>query len=443
MSMKAYLQRTWPELLLVAVMATCLGLQAVQCFHIAPELALNVPLVAGVCCVAVLWLHVSACSLRCVAVGVPAFALACVAVALGVSGGDLSAFANDSYSNPVLVYPVLLLTAVAVFCLTRKKTTAVLLAIGGCVFCGAVEFLYVQELVAPTLVFMCAAIALLACRWAGSSSEQAGTFSFEGAKLFSVAAVSAIALLLACGVFFLVVAPLNPPVQELKLVTKYYALEEVHVSGYTELLHQRNEDLDSKNANDEESPSSQTTSETQPHEGDSQSADQSDDGSGTGGVLPDNSGDPMQLIRYFQEHWWLLLLALLATAALWAGAVAVRRALRSRRFARWAVLAPQERFLAQYAYVRSVLERVCKVSSAGMTPAEYANAAEGETAALERAGESVSFAQVSSAVATVVYGNCMPSEQQLAQAENYVRLLPKRLMLRFGRIKYVRMFFKV
>lgn len=444
MSMKAYLQHTWPELLLTAAMAVCMGLQAAQCFHIAPELALNVPLVAAVCCAVVLWLHLSVFSLRSLAIGIPLFMLACAIGAFAASGGNLGALVADDYSNPALIYPVLIITALAVFCLTRKKTTTALLAIGGCIFCGAVEFLYVQGLAVSIFVFMCASVALLACKNTLFEGVGEATLRFEGSKLLSALAVCAVAALLCCGAFFLVVAPLNPPVHELKLVTKYYALEEVHVSGYTELLHQRNEELSSKNTSEDEDPTDKTQNDAEQHQGDTQTAGQDDSGDlGAGGIIPDNLGDPMNLVRYFQEHWWLALVVPCVVVAVWTCVVLVRRRLRLKRFERWNSLPSTQQVVAEYLYLRGALERICKVSSAGMTPAEYAHAAEGETASLERVGDTASFGQLSGIAAAAAYGRYEPSAQELAQMKEYASLLPKRLLNRFGRMRYMRIFFRV
>lgn len=445
MSFAGYIKRTWVEALLCVLAALAMGLTVVQAFHIPQETACNVALVAAATGVPVLLLHAVAFNKRSVLVGVPVLVLACIAGAVVLARLTPTQLFDDAYDNSSLVFVVCALTALVVFLLARTRPGTVVAFAVGCFTCGAVQFLYLTELVWPTILFMVSCASLYLCKGVARGAQEtrvSAARDLPGAGM--AVALTALAAILACGVFFAVVAPLNPPAFELKLITERYSLEEVRVSGITDLLHQRDQEQDSKNESDDTDGANRDNDERQQAQGASSPQDAGEDEQlGAGSLSMSDHGDPMNAVRYFQDNPWLLLLVPVILALLWLAVVLARRYARKRRLAAWQELPPRAEAEALHRHFCTVLAKIGLFERGAHTPTELAAASREQTARFECYGESATFADVTAAFVRVAYGGADPSRGELEAMEAYYRLIPARSVRTAGRLAHIRNFFRV
>lgn len=463
MSYGAYLKNCIVEYVLCALMALGLGLNLVQGFHIPDAIAENVLIVTAGTALPLAPLFLVGFSKKSLAIGVPLIVVGTCLYALLLSRLTPTPLFAETYENTSLVFVVLIPMVIALFLLARTRTGIVVCFVAGCILCGAIQFLYGKDLVGPSILFVvsCAALYLVKSSRKPLASSDSGLLTQKDEKAIPYAALrkrlpllgmslglTSLATLLAAGVFLAVIAPLNPPAHELKLITEYYSLEEVHVSGILSFLHQRNEDLSSQNQDDQTRNSNETGNDTQNADGTSDSqADGTDQQLGEGSYDALTVGDPLSIVRYFQEHWWVGLIVLALIALFWASLIIGRHLFRRRRLRRWQDLGPRGEYLGVFEHICTALERTGILSRGSKTPHELAQSAKDRVFNLESCftanEKDANFAHLAESFARISYGNDQPTEAELSAAESYVELLPKRLPRTIGRLKYVRHFFHV
>ena len=441
--MTEYLKRIAPEFVLTLLACIALGLNLMQGIHIPQETAESLPLAAGVPAVLLAALFAMSYSKRTVAIGVPALVVALVVAAIAFIQTTAEPFA-DSYDNPVLAYLVLVPTAVVAFLLGRKKAGAVVLLVCGAIVCGVIQFLYGLNLVPHLMLFLCAAFGLVAVKGQQKTSQGAKSALKVAGAGISGLVFALVAALVSFGIFALVIAPLNPPALELKLITEDYALEEIHVAGLTALLHQQNEDQGADDENDEEDQTNQLNDDDEQYIGPNSSAQNgTDETTGDGSNNVNGTGDAMDAVRYFQDNWWLLLLIPLVIAALVALVIALRRRVRARRIAAARACNPQAQAANLYGLACTNLERTKVLEKGSHTPYELVNACADQTARFEQTDTSATFASVTNTFVAASFGNSQPSPQELDDMERYCALIPKRAMHYVGRLRYLKLFFRI
>lgn len=455
MSYGGYLRNCLIEYALCALMCLGLGLNLVQGFHIADVLAENAALVALATAVPLLAPFLAAYSKRSLMVGIPAIVVGVVAYSFALAQLTPTSLFAETYENTSLMFMVLLPVPFCTYLLSRTRSGLSALFIIGCILCGVIQFLYGKDLVAATVLFMAACAVL--CLMKGS-----GVLSSQIPSLAMAASLAAIAALVSVCAFVFIIAPLNPPTHELKLITEYYSLEEVHVSGVLSFLHQRNDALNSNKQDEETQQSSQTGDDEQDAEGGSDTQDGGDDEQlGEGSYDPVTVGDPLSAIRYLQEHWWTVLFVFLLVVAAWVAVVVVRRTMRKRRVERWRSRGTRGEYEAVFEYACAALERAELIDRGSKTPLELAEASQDTIRAFEekargskaddehasgQVGErerEAAFSRLASTFSRIRYGGVEPTPDELADAEAYAAMVPKRLSKTVGPIRYLRHFFHV
>lgn len=530
MSYGAYLRTCALEFLLCAVMALGLGLNVVQAFHIPQEEAANVALVLVATMVPLACCFLAGYSKRSLLIGVPLIVVSIAVYLFALSQITPTALFVEGYENRALVFIVLLPLSFIVYLFARTRLGLIIAFVAGGVTCGAIQFLYDMNLVVPTVAYLAACATLYVLK-SSPVPLQPSSFSNEGSAVrggrgtisthassegtsnvtssFARAlgsdaasriprAVMALGLvaasaLLSVGLFALVIAPLNPPAHELKLITEYYSLEEVHVSGLLAFLHQRNDQLSSSNESNESQYSDMLDEKSQDAEGGADSQQEGDDDRlGDGSYDATTAGDPLSIVRYLQEHWWVGFIALVLIVLAWMLVVAVRRHMRKRRLERWRSLGARAEYLAAFDHVCTTLERARLINRGSKTPHELAASTDQLAVTLERwpigsqanaaydaaaeeapraktavddtredsavtgsalmhSGEgskaicyaSSQFGRLAECFARVSYGGEQPSASEISSLESYVELMPKRLPRAIGRLRYLGHFFRV
>ena len=465
MSYGTYLRNCLAEYALCALMALGLGLNLVQGFHIPDATAENVLIVAACTAAPLVPLFLAGYSKKSLAIGIPLMAIGVIACLAALSRLTPTPLFAETYENTALVFVVLLPLAVAVYFLARTRTGTVVCFVAGCILCGTIQFLYGKDLVGPTILFVVSCAALYLAKSSRillgqdvekqpseGTGEGVGKLNASSRKRLPLLTMSvgltSLAALLAAGVFFAIIAPLNPPAHELKLITEYYSLEEVHVSGILAFLHQRNDDYTSANQDNQTRNSNQTGDDAQNADGTSDAqTDGADPQQGEGSYDALTIGDPLSIVRYFQEHWWVGVIVLVTLLLTWALVVLARRLARRRRLRRWQALGPRGEYLGVFDHICSTLEQAGILTRGSKTPLELATSSAEQIRNLESkqsAGDSLpGFAHLAESFARISYGNYDPTADELSAVESYSELLPRRLARTIGRFKYTRHFFHV
>lgn len=407
-----------PELLFLVMASSALFCTVTYGFHVEDALRTAYPAILG--WTALLMVAFTACSysLRTVVVGAPVTLVAGIVVVAAASAASGFGFFDDAFGNTGFFLLIGFVTAALSYLLTRRRALALVYLVGGIIVCAFVQFLYRNGLLWQMLVFAVFAAALF--MWS-MQRKNAGELA-QGAvsapvSLLTGAGLCCLALLLSCGVYFAAIAPLNPPSQELKLITKLYALEEIPVSGVSKLLHQQNENLLSENGVEGDDTSSETDSRQEEVNGlfgdDSQ-------GSTINGF--DAARDAL---RYFVDHpLWLL--AIPAAIVLVLLVIALRRWLRTRRYNKMCALDPPAQVRAFYFFFEERLKRFGIEVESTLTPLERARASAQACSVFEAGAGEIGAAPASDGVADGEQGGGVreDAEQQAPHGEqaSYARL---------------------
>ena len=433
----------------VLTFAVSLGMcyTLLNCFYVSPDLQYG-PVPAIVCAVVLLALFAGASSKRAARIAFPLIAVAMVVSWIAAASMTPDAgFLVDNESNYLIFAMCTTLTATGCFALSRSLTGSALLFIAGAFIMGLVEFLYRHFEVAWTLVFVAAVLALIVYRnYQKSLRESSSVKKVAFVPGFAVAAVAGVvAMGLGCGIWFGIIAPLNPPAAEIKLLTEHRALETVRVKGVADIYQVPNLDMTSDETNDgerttddiKESPNGRPY----PATGNSQSEDNPEDSSQSGvsfaGINLDVPDDAFDFLNYEQVRIALIIAALLLVAAIVAYFLG-RRKRRARRLARVRQLPPSEQVAQLYPFLVNKLARLDIVKAPGQTLADYAVA---NAATMEQfdTAAGVTFAEVTKDYAAVVYGGYELDQEAADRAGAYYNAFWKACRHKIGNVKY---FFK-
>ena len=241
------------------------------------------------------------------------------------------------------------------------------------------------------------------------------------------AGVCAVALALSCGVFFAFIAPLNPPAQEVKLITQYYSLEEIPVSGYSKVQHQQNEDLKSQNSVEGDATTTQTDSREEQVDG--------DEGNAAQGVQINGFDALTGAVRYFIDHpLWLLVFP--AIALVIALVIAIKKLLRRRRFEKMCALAPAAQVKAFYLFFEKRLALFGITHEGTRTPIEHAQNAAASNVVFEAGADGATYLALARDYCDATYGAAEPGEQALENCRKLYGVFYRNACQSMGRLKY-------
>ena len=324
---------------------------------------------------------------------------------------------GDEAANSLFIFALIqIVTALLVWLLTRSRPGTAALFLMGSLLCAGAHFLQFPIPVWSLFVFLPAAAISFQVRVHAVSVREADLVSgTPAAYLGQTAAVAAVALLLAGGVFFGVVRPLSPPTRELKLITTLRSMQTLEVLGVssTQII------LD---------PDLQSTQEPETEEKGNEETEQESDSPLGEENLPQQSlteavrdsvtstvQQAWQAVRYdrasFQWLWLLLLPAAVAAAYLW-------RYERRRRWRRRVQALPRESAVVNY--YRFFLKRLARLGlkrPANSTLQEYAANHAHQLEPFE--GEDCRFADLTATYESVLYGRHRVTDREYAAYEAF------------------------
>lgn len=418
MSIRAYARFAVWDFLLCLCLAASLALTVCQGFNIVDELRDNVALVCGLTGVLVLVLVTAAYGRRTAVVGGVLFVvLALCLMGYGVAQTTQGVLAQDVEENALTFYLVIVLVSLVTVLLSRRKAGAVVLLVLGCLCCGVIQFLYLEWRITEFAVFVVVAGVNVMYRYylASLRASQSARTAFAPVILTALL-VMGVAGGVAAGVWFGVIAPLNPPAQQLILITEYKAKPEVEVQG-SDTFYERLQDLLSNMQPETEMTTSETTDEGQQQAPDEGTEDLEDaEAAGRAGYDGTGVANAWQVTYQLVASLALVILAVVLLVAL---AVALKLRLRRRRLQRMCALPPLQQAVAFYRFYLGRLDRVGVKRAVQDTPREFAEHAHAALTVFDSEGEGVTFAQLTTVYERAAFGHLEPSTQDLARLARY------------------------
>lgn len=450
MSRRDYIISVLPEAILLVVVSTSLAYYFSTGFVAGEGISGCVPIALAVCAVLTAVLHAIAWSKRTALVGGVSLAvvlLVAFAIALAVGGG--ANVLEDTEGNLVLFASCVVLTCIGCFLLSRKVVLCALLVVGGAFACGVMQYLYQEGHAVSFAVFIVSAASLLMCRvyragLVGSLTRRTAFAPTAGFALFT----ALVAVGLSALVFFVVIAPLDSPALEVKLITEYKALEELPRRGTSETLSITDPDLTSTVLNGEFTDAQEDDTERET-ETDSQgtsvaeSVQEARQSIGSSlGYAADGAVSLFDLITFNQKWYGFVLLIVLAVLVLVAPWV-IKHVTRKRFLDNALLLPPRECVKTLYERFMRNFSRLGVGRAQSATPFEFAVNTQRELAIFSLDATDGGFMRVTSAFARASFGDKEPTSADIAACRNFYGSFFSNARKYAGVPKYIRLYFRL
>ena len=267
MSFTYYLKNSIWEWILCTAIGSSLSLIVFNGFYISQQRQSDYGIVIGIIAVLSIGCILGAYNKRTVLIAIGSGVLSVLAVLLMIQkkSGVISVF-RDQESNPYLYFLIIIIVALTVFMLCRTRTGTGILFVAGAFMTAAMEFLYESVSLAAMLMFLCSCGAMYIYKNYQKNVLESQTVKIAMGRSFTISVILCILIMaISAGIFYGIVKPMDPPERELKLITKYKALEIMEKVGIAdthiiddsdELTDNINEDeKDSRNKGDKEDKS--------------------------------------------------------------------------------------------------------------------------------------------------------------------------------------------
>lgn len=350
---------------------------------------------------------------------------------------------EDVAGNPCLALLVAIVTTVAVYLLTRARGGIVALAALGILVCGYVQFIFKENHVAAVVLFFLSCLAAFVYRYYQRTQVLSRRGSSRFGRSFGLCCAGAAAMLALAVAGYGIVAAIDPPTIEPKLLREYIALPEIDMRGIADTTLLDDESRQSEEENDEEELSS--------NEGDDQS-DETEEGAGGEGegesspdeVTQENFDESatdagFMMITYDAPTFplFVLLIAIVLVAP-WL----VKLALRRRAYAQICALPPEGQVESLYRFFLKRFDRMKIGRADHLTPTEYA-ASSAQLLDAFATEDGRDFSDVTDAFVKTYYGGRAPTDDQVGLCHAFYRPFYRNCKRHLGVVGYVLRFFRL
>lgn len=438
-SIARYIKRDAWEMLLLAVATAALGACFLQGFKVGDALLAGPFALLALVLIVVALFAVTASKRTMLPGGIAlgVVALGALLAGLALSEGPLT---QDSAGNWFLGVLLVELAGAVPFALSRSCAGTAVLLICGIFTCSWTQFFFEAPVTVPALAFLFSGIALLVyknylCSVRAAMSARQVSFPLGFVTALGTALA---ALVIGVAVWFGVIAPLNPGVVDVELITEYRALEEVAARGISQERMVSNIDL----TGSETTSGSRTTDDLRVEEDgipmparplETPPEEEQPTGSFMGIDLEELTDSfDVQANPALRVLLWLLALLLpLAVVAYFVG----RRWWRTRRLRKIRELPPEQQVQALYLFLAKRLGRIGFAVPKGQTLLEFARNNAGAMEVLDTAA-GASFSQATQAYVRVAYGEQAPTEAELACLVAYYQGFWRAARRQLGNVRY-------
>ncbi len=464
MSVVQYMRHRAVEALLVVLGSWCVCCVGVHAFFLDSMLdsmgsAGRAALCLVLCAVLVGALYAVAWQRRRLGVGIAAYVVllaALVAAALALSGGENPY--EDAEGNFFYFAVLLALCPTAAFLLARTLAGSVVWFVATAFSCSLVQAFYASDEFFFSIAASLLGLALIVNKNValGAQGADVAKEAPPGRILATSTVPVALVGALALGAWFGIIAPMDPGVAKITLVTEYRQLPIQELRGTAEEYPVLNFDMTTQNlvegfyyTTDDllEDPNSPVTVDAASML--QQQLEQEVSGSGSGSAsgggeqqsfdqeAPEETYDTVSYSEQFPLVV-LVLALLLAAAAAVVAYFALRRVRRRERLVGYLDLAPRQQVENIYAFLLSRLERIGLGVPAGATLAEFAGSAARQMAVLDSETH-VPFAELTEVYQECAFGRREPTEEDVVAFAAYYLNFWKAARAHLGSFKY---FFK-
>ena len=366
--------------------------------------------------------------------------------------------ADDAEGNYLYFAVICVICTLAGFLLSRTLAGCVVWLVTGALACSVVEAFYETGELALAITFTLSALALIVhknFRLGIEGAEVANSPSRLGAFATAIGSCALITAA-AAALWFGVIAPLNPPVADVKLITEYESLPIVEQKGTAQEepaldLSMTSDDVVAGEAYTTDDLVKDPTSSVEVNsaaitEQQMQNSLESDadatggtSGGGTTSVLDEESEEEEYEGQSYSRHFpWIvvrIVLAVLAVLAVIAYFVG-RRVLRRRHLRQMLESGPPaDQLKAVYRFLLTRLGRLGFECPAGMTLLEWSRASRRQTDVIDEVC-GVPFASLTASYVACDYGCREPTEEEVVAASAYYLRFWRAARAELGTFKY-------
>lgn len=348
---------------------------------------------------------------------------------------------RDQESNPYLYFLILILTSLIVFFLSRTRTGTGVLFVAGAFLAAAMQFLYESVALYSVLLFLCGSGAMYIYKNYQKNVLETQTVKVAFGRTFSISiALCVLIIALSAGVFYGIVKPLDPPKHDLKLITKYMALEVLEKVGIADTHIINDSDDSTDNINDNEKDSNKKDDKEDNSEGDKekQKDENQKDKKNNPSRLDDSQNPVFYAIKYLTSIITpLLLIPLILLLILLA--ILIKLWLRRRWMKKMREKPKREQVIYMYQFYLKKFRRMKIRKAPQETPFEFGARAEAYLRDFQ--AEDTSFHSLTDIFVRAKYGADEIEEGDYQSYLKFYKVFYKNCRKHLGTFKYILKFF--
>lgn len=450
MNKQQYMKSILPEFILMLIATASLGYLFGTGFYAFEGIDYAEVLALVTCAVLLVVLYAIAYTKRTAIIGgvVLGVALVLIFVINLVANGMENVF-EDDVGNVFLYETVIVLTCIGVFLLSRKRLLCILMVVGGIFAYGVMQYLYQEGHVVAFCLFLFSGAAVIMYRTyrLGLTGTITRRTAFVPTMVFtSIAALAALGISL--GVFYFIVQPLDPPAQEIKLITEYKALEELPRRGVNEEMAITDPDMTSTVLNgeymDSQEDETDQETETDPTGGSlSNSLQSAMQAIGSSLGQDDDSNNSLLDLITFNVPWYGWILIILLIVAIILAPIFIKRYTRKRFYEKAQALPPSEFVETLYLRFMRDFKRMGVKRGSQTTPYEFAYQTSHKLMGFANNEAYASFTRVSLAFVRCSFGGKEPTVADMNACSKFYESFYKNCRTFVGTPKYVRLYFRL
>lgn len=351
-------------------------------------------------------------------------------------------FMNDKTQSVQIFWIITVGIALLVFLATRTKVGLVLLFLCGNIVMAAAYFLEfpVQDAGYIVYLFSCFAACMYRVYVVKLKSAHTGKVRFHGYMLQSII-LSLVGLLAAMSVFIGIIKPLQPPTEDLKLITRLQSMNVLQQIGLANV----------KSLTDFEKKSNETPNNNEIAKDNDQPQEESEEtvetASGNAKEMQnDTSPKPTKekknvfAIRYNLYKNWIPYI-ITGILLLMVGSILLKKYLRKHWYKKVQALPRQDAVVNLYHYILRKFTIFKYKKPLELTPREFAVNVEQSLYKFDE-GES-SFSNLTEIYMRVAYGYQPVSEEEWQLCKGYYERFHKNVQKEIGRLKYLLRFYRL
>lgn len=436
-----YLKYSVWDYLLCVVMCCSVNITVFSGFYISSEMQYNYVLLIGMAGILCGLLFAGAYDRRSILIAAGAFvvlAAVFLIVARQESGGE-NIF-HDKEGNPYMYFIVAVISTVIVFLLSRTRTGTAILFAAGSFTLAMIQFLYQSDHLIALLLFVLACGALFIYKNYYKSVMESETVKTAFGRMFVLSVVLCLLLtLLSTGVFYGIARVFDPQARELKLITKYMALETLQRVGIADLSVLPDYDKTTENTSEEEQKAKEEKEKKEKEaKGNNKEKEVKNKDQKKPNRLDSNKSPYFYAVNYLRDsHLWLLLPILFIL--LLAGAVFAKLWMRKRWLRKLEPESNRIKVVEMYKYYMKRLRRMKIKKAPEDTPYQFVEKA--ESSLQHFTAEGADFQKLTDLFVRASYGKEEITDKDFKGYLNFHQAFYKNCREYLGKFKYILKFF--